>query len=63
MDKVCFNFSKEFIFTYVGDTGIVVELVLETQTTGNTTFDFKDIENIATSIEDTTSLARKPQKG
>lgn len=59
----CVSFSKEFIFTDVGDTGIIVELVLETQTTGNTTLDFKEIENIIATTVDTTSLVKRPQKG
>ena len=63
MDKVCVSFSKEFIFMDVGDTGITVELVLEAQTNDNTTLDLKDIENIIATIEDTTSLVKRPQMG
>ena len=45
MDAVGASLSEEFVFTDVGDTSITVELVLETQATSNTTFDFKAVEN------------------
>ena len=48
MDEVGVSFSEESTFADVGDTCIIVELVLETQTTSNTTFNFKGANNTTT---------------
>lgn len=48
MDEVGLSFSKEFVFMDVGDTCIIMELVMETQMTSHTTLDFEDAENIST---------------
>ena len=48
MDKVGVSFSEESTFADVGDTCIIVELVLETQTTSNTMFNFKGAKNTTT---------------
>ena len=45
MDEVGANFSKEFVFVDVGNIGVTMESMLETQATCSTTFNFKAVEN------------------
>jgi hypothetical protein len=58
LDEVGVSFSKEF-FMDIGDTSFIVESVFETQTIGNTTFDFENIENTTTEGPDEVLVAEE----